>query len=238
MKEIKLELSEKITRTPDPVKSFRFKLKEEFHFIPGQFVQINLDENNKNNRELNKYLSISTSPGKNYIEITKKLSNSNFSQKLDSLEPGNKVLIKGPLGNCTYTKESSKKIAFLIGGIGITPVISIIQYILDTKLETDLQLIYSNWTTERIAFKKELENYQKTNPKIKTLHVLNSAENTIQNSVTGTITKEIIQTHAPDITDRQIYIFGPPKMVTAMKEICNQLKIEKNKVLTENFMGY
>ena len=56
-----------------------------------------------------------------------------------------------------------EKIAFLIGGIGITPVISIIEHICDKKLSTDVALLYSNRNEDEIAFKKELHNWQSQN---------------------------------------------------------------------------
>ena len=82
---------------------------------------------------MNKYLSFSSSPTNDYIEVTKRLSDSVFSQKLKALKPSDEVLLKGPSGNCVL-KEEYKKIGFLIGGIGITPVISMIEYIVDKKL--------------------------------------------------------------------------------------------------------
>ena len=79
MKEIKAKFDRKIKRT-EAAESFRFVPKERIDFLPGQFVQVNFDEKNKSNKALNKYLSFSCAPGKSYFEVTKKLSESEFSK--------------------------------------------------------------------------------------------------------------------------------------------------------------
>ena len=70
-----------------------------------------------------------------------------------------KFLLMPPFGNCVF-KDEYRKIGFLIGGIGITPVISIIEYIVDRSLATDVLLLYSNKTQEDIAFRRELDAWQ------------------------------------------------------------------------------
>ena len=99
MKTVRGKLVERIKRTPS-IESFRFLLEEKVDFIPGQFLQVIFDENDLNNRELNKYLSFSSSPAKGYIEVTKRLSQSQFSEKLRGLQYGTKVLFKAPMGKC------------------------------------------------------------------------------------------------------------------------------------------
>ena len=57
------------------------------------------------------------------------------------LKPNDSILIKGPVGKCVF-KDEMTKIGFLVGGIGITPAISIIEYINHQKLNTDITLVY------------------------------------------------------------------------------------------------
>ena len=130
MQEITAKCIQRIPRV-STIESFRFLLPEKISFIPGQFLEVVFAEANRENRQLNKYLSFSSSPTKEYIEVTKRLSNSPFSQRLKNLKIGDEVLIRAPLGSCVF-KDDYKKIGFLIGGIGITPVISILDYIIDT----------------------------------------------------------------------------------------------------------
>jgi len=54
MSDITAAFYKSVQRTDD-VYSFLFKPAENFGFIPGQFLQVIFDEENRNNKELNKY---------------------------------------------------------------------------------------------------------------------------------------------------------------------------------------
>jgi ferredoxin-NADP reductase len=237
MKEIRGRLIEKIKRT-ETVESFRFNPDEKIDFLPGQFSQLIFDENDKNNRLLNKYLSFSCAPQNSYIEVTKRLSESAFSQRLRALQKGDTILFKAPMGDCVF-KDTYQKIGFLIGGIGITPVISIIEYIVKKQLNTNVCLLYSNRLENDIAFKKELDSWQHTYPHL--LHVVymvSGCEPVDERCVFGTIDKDIVMGHMADWQERMIFIFGPPAMVNAMTNICSEISCRQELVKTENFMGY
>ncbi len=221
---IRTTFSERIKRTPT-IESFRFLPQEKIDFIPGQFLQIVFDGKNPQNKELNKYLSFSSSPAREYIEVTKRLSESLFSQRLIDLKLEDAVVIKAPLGSCVF-KEDYKKIAFLVGGIGVTPVISILEYISDKGIRTDVLLLYSNKTEEEIAFKSELDLWQESNENIKILYRL------------GHIDKDFLTVQAKDLDQRSIFIFGPPKMVEAMKNLCLEIDCREENIKTESFLGY
>ena len=236
MKELKARLTERIKRT-DTIESFRFTPAERLDFIAGQFMQVILDENNRENKELNKYLSFSSSPLRPYIEFTKRLSQSSFSQRLRGLKAQDEVLLKAPLGACVF-KEEYPKIAFLIGGIGITPVISIIEYITEKKIGSDTVLFYSNRNESEIAFKPELDQWQAENDKLKVFYTVTDCQPKDSSCIFGRISKEIVQEKLPDFKERTIFIFGPPKMVEAISGLCIELGCDKNNIKTESFIGY
>jgi ferredoxin-NADP reductase len=236
MKELKARLIERIKRT-DTIESFRFAPAERVDFIAGQFMQVILDENNRENKELNKYLSFSSSPLRPYIEFTKRLSQSAFSQRLRSLKPQDEVLLRAPLGACVF-KEEYPKIAFLIGGIGITPVISIIEYITERKIGSDAVLFYSNRNESEIAFKPELDKWQALNDKFKVYYTVTDCQPKDATCIYGRISKEILQEKLPDFKERTIFIFGPPKMVEAIQALCIESGCGKNNIKTESFIGY
>lgn len=235
-KEIRAVLNRRIKRTPS-VESFRCTLKEKPEFIPGQFLQVIFDENNKDNKELNKYLSFSSSPVREYIEVTKRLSESLFSQRLRGLKINDEVLLKTPMGNCIFRQEY-KRIGFLIGGIGITPVISIIEYITDKKLDTDALLLYSNRTEQDIAFKKELDYWRDTNSHIKIFYTVTESQPKDKNCIFGRIDKDLLLDKIKDFKERTFFIFGPPKMVEAMNNLCLELGCDRENIKTESFLGY
>lgn len=233
--QIKAALIARIKRTED-IESFRFQPEIKVNFLPGQFTKVIFDADNPDNSQLNKYLSFSSSPEKSYLEVTKRLSSSQFSQKLGSLKVGDSLLLKPAMGKC-FLKEEYAKIAFLVGGIGITPVISILEYIEDKKLATDVALVYSN-RTESIAFRRELDNWGKSNSKIKVFYLVTDCPPKDSQCIHGIISQELLLDKLEDLSERVIFIFGPPLMVKAMSEICFKLGCSKDKVRTESFVGY
>jgi ferredoxin-NADP reductase len=236
MQEIRARFVERVKRS-ETIESFRFVPQKKIDFIPGQFLQVIFDEAKRENKELNKYLSFSSSPVKGYIEVTKRLSESVFSQKLKNLKIQDQVLLKLPLGGCVF-KEDYKKIAFLIGGIGVTPVISILEYIIDKKLGTDVLLFYSNRIEAEIAFKKELDAWQEANRNIKVFYTITDCQPKDQRYIFGRISKELLLEKIKDLNERVFFIFGPPKMVEAMNALCLEARCQKENIRIENFIGY
>ena len=231
----KAKFKERLKRT-ETVESFRFIPAQKPNFIPGQFLQVVFDPPNPGNKMLNKYLSFSASPERDYLEFTKRLSDSDFSNRLKALQSGDEVWLKGPLGNCVF-REEQPKIGFLIGGIGITPVISILEHIADRKLKTDVVLLYSNRTEKEIAFKPEIDRWRKENPNLKVFYTLTDCQPKDSECFYGYIDENILTARMPDARDRTIFIFGPPGMVKAMFEACLK-NVPREQIKTENFLGY
>jgi len=232
----KVKFIARIRRT-ESVETFRFQASPTLEFMPGQFAEIMFDPHHKKNSDLNKYLSLSASPTREYIEVTKRLSASPFSSRLRQLAAGDEITIKAPLGNCVF-KDEYKKIGFLIGGIGITPVISIIDYIVEKKLNTQVSLFYSNRSEADIAFKKELDAWQAKYDTIKVIYTLTECPPQDAFCLFGTIDQALLQKRIKDIPEQVFFIFGPPAMVLAMKRICSKIGCQEDKLKWENFIGY
>ncbi|MFH1678931.1 MAG: FAD-dependent oxidoreductase [Candidatus Omnitrophota bacterium] len=230
---LEVEIREIIPRTYN-VKSFRLELKQGIGFKAGQFLEVTL----KRDKELSRYLSISNSPTEGgYIEFTKKITESDFSKMLNEFRPGDRVRIKYPYGTFTFEGEY-KRIAFLSGGIGITPIRSITKYVVDKKLDTDMALIYANRSIKDIAFGDDFQAMQGEYPKLKVVYVL-SQEEAEWDGRTGHITAQAIKEEIPDYAERKFYICGPPGMVKAMETILkDELALPGEGIIKENFIGY
>jgi ferredoxin-NADP reductase len=225
-----------VERTKSVV-SFRFKPQREIDFIPGQFVQILFDEKDRANKFLNKYLSFSCRPGKATIEVTKRLSSSDFSKRLLALIKDQSVLLKGPMGKCTLG-PLDQKYAFLIGGIGITPVISMLEHIAAQKANPDIVFLYANMNDDDIPFLKELDAWTQTQTKMRLVHIVVNRTTGNERFFTGLIDKDFVLKQIPDYQERMMYIFGPPGMVKAVENICKDIGCAPEKVKAENFVGY
>ena len=216
------------------VKSFRLELPVEPDFKAGQFLELAL----AGGQELKKYLSISSSPTeKCHLEVTKKLTQSDFSRSLDNLRAGDQVVIEYPMGKFILD-ESSPKIAFLSGGIGITPIRSICKYAVDKNLGVDMVLVYSNRSVRDIVFKDDFDAMQKSYPLLRVAHVLCETEPGFKCTV-GLINGNLIKNEIPDYLQRKFYLCGPGQMVEAMRKILSgELGVSGGKIVMENFQGY
>ena len=228
-----LRVKEIIPRTYN-VKSVRLEVGDIVDYKAGQFLCVTL----KTEKECKRYLSISSSPTETgYIEFTKKITESDFSQALVNLQPGDWLNIQYPLGNFTL-KDGDSKIAFLSGGIGITPIRSICKYCVDKKLDIDIALIYANRSERDIVFKEDFQQMRKHYPKLKVVQVLSEPSENISCKA-GRINSQIIKEEISDYLSRRFYLCGPPAMVEAMRNILTQeLSLPKELVVTENFQGY
>ncbi len=169
MWEFDTQFIEVIRRTPS-VKTFRLETKgQDVDYKAGQFFFITIKINGK---DANHHFTISSSPTeKGYIEFTKRITPHEFSQALDVLKPGEWAHIRGPSGSFALP-EKPQKLAFLSGGIGITPMRSILRYIADKNLKWDIVLLYGNSTYEEIVFRDELEKITGAKPEIRVEHIL------------------------------------------------------------------
>jgi ferredoxin-NADP reductase len=231
--EIKARIKEVIQRNYN-VKSFRLEIPGVLDFKAGQFLSVRLGVD----PQLKRYLSISSSPTeKCYLEFTKKLTESDFSKTLDNLKPGDEVFIQYPFGKFVLD-ESFPKIAFLSGGIGITPIRSICKYAVDKNLGSDIVLIYSNRSVRDVVFKDDFDALMKSYSALRVAHVLCETQAGFICSV-GRINAGVIKNEIPDYQERKFYLCGPPQMVEAMRLLLTEeLGVSHEMIVMENFQGY
>lgn len=232
--EYELKIKEVIQRTYN-TKSVRLEVAAGVDYKAGQFMRVTL----RSGPLCKRYLSLSTSPTeKGYIEFTKKLTQSDFSCALNALKPGDALKVQYPLGKFTLEDNPADKIAFISGGIGITPIRSIAKYVVDKNLGTDMVLLYANRSVKDIVFKEDFDAMLKAYPKLKVAHVLCEAAPDFKCTV-GLINAQIIKNEILDYQERKFFLCGPPLMVEAMKKmLADELAVEKEKIITENFVGY
>ncbi|MFH0838653.1 MAG: FAD-binding oxidoreductase [Candidatus Omnitrophota bacterium] len=234
---IQTTVTEIIPRTYN-VKSFRFIRPEGLTYKAGQYLVVMVAVGEIDTM---KALSISSSPTEEgHIEFTKKLTDSDFSKTLSVIKPGAPLYVRLPMGNFTFTGEY-EKIAFLSGGIGITPIRSIIKYATDMQLSSSVVLLNSNTRVEDIAFKDELDAMQKSNKNLRIIHTLTDLDRDSPgwSGCRGYITKDMVRANIPDFEERKFYLCGPPEMVSALTAILTaELSVKKENIILENFQGY
>lgn len=236
MWEFETELAQVIKRTPT-IRTFRFPIRaKNVRFRPGQFFFITILVKGG---EAQHHFSFSNSPTeKGYIEFTKRITESDFSRTLAAIEPGAWAALRGPLGDFTLPRQN-KKLGFLSGGIGITPMRGMLRYIMDKGLNFDVVLLYGNLSWEEIAFREELEAWAASNPRIRVEHVLwGTSIPPGWSGKTGFINSELVKELVPDYMERLFYISGPPRMVVSLQEQLGNTGVPASQVRHDSFTGY
>jgi ferredoxin-NADP reductase len=217
------------------VKSVQVAIDSPLNFKAGQFLRVRLN----NDKNLERYLSISNSPTEGgYLEFTKKITASDFSVALSALKPNDILSIEYPYGAFTLERAGGSKIAFISGGIGITPIRSMCKFAVDKELDLDITLLYANNSVKDIVFLDDLRLMQEEYGRLRIVHVICEREMEFS-CVVGRVDAEIIRKEIPDYTDRSFFLCGPPSMVEAMKNLLSkELNLAANKIIAENFQGY
>jgi ferredoxin-NADP reductase len=230
-------LLEKIARGGDAF-SFRFSRPPEYRFEAGQSFSVTIPSPEG---PLEHYFSHADSPTEDHTELTTRLTGSPFKRALDALPLGAEAIFQGPNGAFVFRHELPR-IAFLAGGIGITPVRSMLRYLADTKGTgraegQELVLFYGSVTEERIIYREELDQIARAVPGLRVMHVISQPTDGWQGR-RGLIDAEVLRSELADPTAWTYYIVGPPPMIAAMERVMAELRLPQPQIVTESFAGY
>ncbi len=231
------QLLEKISRSSDTT-SYRFSRPPEYTFVAGQWFSLTVPSDQG---PLVHSFSHAESPTEASVELTTRLTGSDFKNALDSLPLGSEVEIEGPRGRFLFDYQAPK-IAFLTGGIGITPVRSMLRYLVDTDgegriLGQELAMFYGSMTEDGIVYKADLDDFEAKIEGLRVIHVITNPTETWKGHG-GFITADTIRAELPDPTLWMYYVVGPPPMIKAMDTVLAQLEIPKEQLVVESFAGY
>lgn len=172
--------------------------------------------------------SLSWGANNDLLRLTaKKLGD--FTTKLPLLQAGTKVLIDGPHGVFTSQKITQKKVLLIAGGIGITPLRSLTEELAGT---TELTLIYSARTKADAVLLDELKTIQNIRS-FKLIEIY--ADERIAGAEYGRLDQTVLARLVPDLKDRDVFLCGPPPMMTALKQALRKLGLPKKQLHWERF---
>jgi ferredoxin-NADP reductase len=208
----------------------------DFEFEPGQYAKITLLEPIHNDSIGNSRLfSVASSPKKDYVMFTTRALDSAFNKNILEMPIGAKAEIGDFGGNTVLHKDTDIPAVFLIGGIGITPVRCMVEYIVTEKLPYKAYLFYSNPDAASMAFFDEFTGWAKENEGFKFIPTIADKNNAEWKYDTGYINKELLLKNIPDVTKPIYYIVGPTAMVESMEKLLLELNVNSNNIKLEKF---
>lgn len=228
------EISEKI-HEPSETTIFRLKPVAEnknFPFVSGQYCFLKNPASQTPQEE--HPFSIASSPSSTqYLEFCIKESG-DWTKEFAKSRVGNPVLVSKPQGSLSLN-PLWKQIVFLLGGIGISPVVSMLRFLEHVNTKARITLLYGNRTPETIMYRDELERLQKTLSRLKLVHIFSEIpESHPWIGYRGFITKGIVEKEV-DLSDEPVFvIIGPPIFIEKMRQLLRELSVPQSKIKTEN----
>ncbi len=208
----------------------------DFSFEPGQYAKITLLEPIYNDKDGNTRLfSIASSPKKDHVMFTTRAIDSAFNKNILEMPIGAKAEIKDFGGNTVLHKDVSIPAVFLIGGIGITPVRCMVDYIVTEKLLYKAYLFYSNPNAESMAFFDEFTTWEKEHEGFKFIPTIDDRTNKEWKYDFGYINKEMLLKYITDVKEPIYYIVGPTSMVESMEKLLLEIGVNSNNIKLEKF---
>src|SRR6266567_1084452 len=234
----KLRVGRIFQETPD-VKTFRLLNPLggalPFSYLPGQFLTLTVAPEDK---PLKRSYTISSSPTQHdYAEITVKHEEGGVISGFlhERVHEGDLIDISGPSGLFTFTGRECKCILLIGGGVGITPLMSVLRYLTDRSWPGDIFLLYCIKTPRDIIFREELDYLQRRNPNLRVVITVSRPEGTDWKGPIGRITKELIVQTVPDVASRYVHICGPVSMMEVAKKMLIELGVPSGRMKTEAF---
>lgn len=101
--------------------------------------------------------TIASPAGDDEIQLSTRISKTDFKQKLSQLETGQSMYIIGPIGEFTVPQPPPKRIVLVAGGIGITPMRAIAKDLSMKRADTKITLIHSG--DGEYLYQEEMKQY-------------------------------------------------------------------------------
>jgi len=154
---------EKIRQETPDIRTFFMKFKDAeqekaFSYKPGQFLMLSVIGEGEST------FCLTQSPTRaDYIEATVKLAG-RVTEELHNVSVGTTIGLRGPYGNAFPTDEiKGRNIVFVAGGVGMAPVRSLLNYVLDNRGDYGhLTVIYGARSPKDLSYQYEFDTWRAT----------------------------------------------------------------------------
>ncbi len=212
-----------------------FEPLERYQHMAGQFIEINLRHDKPDSRGIRRWFTLSSAPEDELLSITTRYAGKNsssFKRAFTALKPGTELSFSPPEGDFCLPKDTDTKLVFVAGGIGITPVHSMVKHLLNAQEQRDVRVIYGVNTLDDALFTNVFDTYQADVE----LVVTNPPDN--WEGTSGRVTAEQIVSATQNTDNFLIYLSGPEPMVEKLDAELKSAGIASRHIKTDFFPGY
>ncbi len=207
-----------------------------FAFAPGQFARVRIPAMPEADaRGDARFLSMASAPDEETLGFAVRLGDSAFKRALASLSPGAELELEGPLGSFVLERARGASPVFLAGGVGITPVRSIVRALARRGFPQAVQVVHANRARRLAPFADEFLALAAEEPRLRYDLVLDEPE---EGAARGPLAPELVARLVPDWRGARFFVVGPPGMVQAAVRALAAMGVPDEHVIQEDFTGY
>ncbi len=210
--------------------------EKHFDFRPGQFHFLTLFREGRELPVEEHPFTISSIPSDASLASTIKESG-DFTATIGRTEVGDRAAVEGPYGRFSHTlRPEEKDLVFVAGGIGITPLMSMLRHMRDRQLDTKVLLLYGNRTEGDIVFREELESMAAGgSPQLRVVHVLSEAADGWPGEK-GYVDREKLERLVDgEYGAKMYYVCGPPPMMSMVVSALRDIGVPSARIEYERF---
>lgn len=199
------------------------------NFVCGQFVWITIG-NTPFSMQQHPFTIASAAKQKTLSFTAKGLGD--FSSSWKDIPIGTKAFLEGPFGS--FTPEKDKNLFLIMGGIGVTPGMSMLRSLKQNNDKREVVLVYGNPDWEDVTFRDELDML-KNDLNMKLVHVLENPHEGWEGE-TGFVDLELLEKYLPENPDEFMYfICGPTPLMDVAEVSLRKIGIDWRLIYTERF---
>jgi ferredoxin-NADP reductase len=217
--------------------AFVFEKPPEFQFQAGQYTAMTLPKLDfTDTKGATRVLSIASAPSDTELMFGMRITESAFKKTLAEMPLGGEVMIRSATGHFVLPEDQEREIVFLAGGIGITPVRSMLRQAAIEKRRNPFVLFYSNRRPEDAPFCKEVQNFSELN--YRCIDTLTQNEGVCAwQEESGYICAEMLKKYLTEISHSLYYVVGATVFIGAMEKILAELDIPDANIKKDPFTG-
>ncbi|MFO8080627.1 MAG: ferredoxin reductase family protein [Armatimonadota bacterium] len=199
--------------------------------IPGQFALLTIHRDDA--RDERHPFTIASPPREDgSVSFTIKESG-DYTDRIGETPEGASAVVEAPWGQFCHLRHGGERLVMIAGGVGITPILSMLRYMAAREDQRPITLIWGNRTEADIFYAEEIER-MKERLNLRVVHVL--SEQPEYDGETGFVDADLLgRVLDDDERSSEVYLCGPAPMMDLVESALRKLGFDGSAIHSERF---